>query len=428
MKRGPLIHGVLLVAALLFAYQTWTREEKVEPTTGDFVLWSMPPESIQSITYVTAIPNQQAHTVFLERRRDEKGPYLWGKETRAVTKFPERDPSTWGFDAGVGAMDSYVPENIAKVYEFAVGERGAKVMEKLAEMRAFRDLGQLDPEQRLLYDFDQPDKHEKLTVTHEGGSHELLIGGKVFGSVDRYALDPNTGNGYVIAHELIRELMTGESSLRMLELHSYKDEDVQGVVIKVGAQSHTLVRTEALDPSGRRVQTWAAAATPSKPDQTMANFLQSMNMLRPAIYESERTTDEMKLLVRVEYQGAGNAPLGWLELYERPPEPEAADGPGGSDGPGEDDGQAAGGAGTGDQPGPEGAGPGGDQAAGKQATGDQAAGKQAGQEADKEADKGKEQKRPVYYMRTELTRVLAAVPFNTASRIAEDIGQIFTPQ
>jgi hypothetical protein len=393
MKRGPILHGVLLVAALLFAYQTWTREEVVEPTTGTVVLWSIPFDKLTAVTYETTIPNQESHAVRLERRRDEKGPYLWGLETRSRMRYPERDPSSWEFDAGVGAPDSYVPEADTKVYEFAVGERGAKVMEKVAEMRAIRDLGKVNEEQHELYGLDE--SREDLAVIHEGGTRRLRIGGKVFGSADRYALDPDSGRAYVIAHELIRELMTGEASLRMLEMHSYDDDEVRQAVLQVGAQKRTLVRSKVIDPTGAERKSWADAATPERADQTMANFLESIAQLRPSIYESERSPDEMKLLVRVEYQNAGSEMLGWVELYEMaPPAGDAA-------------GEAAG---TGDQPGQP------------QDDAGQEAGDAGGQGAGRAP---KQRKKPIYYMRTELTRVLAAVPFNMATRVTEDIDQIF---
>ena len=31
MKRGPIVHGILLVAVLIFGYQTWTRDKTVGP-------------------------------------------------------------------------------------------------------------------------------------------------------------------------------------------------------------------------------------------------------------------------------------------------------------------------------------------------------------------------------------------------------------
>lgn len=374
MKRGPIIHGVLLVAALLFAYQTWTREEAVVPTTGTVVLWSMPADKLRSVTYDTG--GEQAHAVRLERRSDQKGAFLWGTETRTISQYPERTPSKWIIDAGIGAPDSYVAKRVSKSYEFAVGDKGDEVMEKLAEMRAIRDLGKIDDEQKELYGLH--DATAILSVAFEGGSHSLMIGDKVFGSADRYVQDPDTGRAYVIAHELIRELMTGETSLRMLKLHAYEEADIAKAIIQVGEQKRTLVRTKTTDDSGTERKTWAQASTPDKPDQTMANFLQSISLLRPATYESERSTDEMKLLVRAEYQDADGEALGWVELYERPPR---------------DDG---------------------------------AAGQDAGQDAGAQPSQPRKRpKRPIYYMRTERTRVLAAVPFNLATRITEDIGQIF---
>lgn len=408
MTRGPIIHGVLLVAALLFAYQTWTREEKVEPTTGKVVLWSVPAASITEATY--HIDAEEERTVRIERRSDEHGSYLWGWETRAVIETTKRKDAAATVNEAGATIRPVDTAKVSNTREFAVGKKGAESIEKLAEMRALRDLGVVTEEQKARYDLQEG--AEKITMVHAGGSRSLILGGQVFGGADRYALDPDSGRAYVLSNELISDLIAGETTLRLLVLHRYEQEDVKKSMVEVGDQKRTLVRIQVPDEAGNKHESWAEADKPDKPDQTMANFLQSVDRLRPAIYESERTPEEMKRVVRVEYQGAGGGPLGWVELYERPPQqaPDVM----------EEDGEAAAAAQAG--------------AAGEKKPSYTPAPKTFPKSAEPMAEdiRAREQRkltkkdvRPTYYMRTELTRVMAVVPYNQATRITEDIGQIF---
>jgi hypothetical protein len=98
-------------------------------------------------------------------------------------------------------------------------------------------------------------------------------------------------------------------------------------------------------------------------------------------------------VLRVEYQTRVGAPLGWLELYRQPV--AAGDAPGAPTTPG--------------QPG---AAPG---APGQPSVAPTGPGPEAADQ-----DRG-----PAYLMRTEVSRVLAGVSRNIATRIAEDIDQIF---
>lgn len=405
MRRGPIIHGVLLVAALLLAYQTWTREEVVAPITGDVVVWSIPAGEIQAITYEIDVPEHRL--VRVERRSDSEGPYLWGLDKRTIEQYLPPDESVP--DAGPDAERPLGPVKASNAREFMVGDKGDELFEHLSELRALRAIGKLDEDRRELYGL-----HEgtaTVSVIHPGGTRSLVVGGKVFGSSDRYALDPDSGNAYVVAQVVIRDLANGEPGLRMSQLHEYVSDDVAKVVLQVKGQQRTLVRTTATDESGRESKTWADAQTPDKPDQTMANFLRNVDMLRPSRYDPELELSDIERVVRVEYQTAAGAPLGWLELYQRKAEAAPAGGDAGESGA----------AGAGDAAGEAAAEEGEGAGEATEATAGEAT---AGEERKKPDRDGK--KRPAFYMRTELMRVPAAVIYSTASRITEDVDQIFS--
>lgn len=377
MKRGPVVYGVLLIAALLFAYQTWTREEVVTPLTGDVLVWSIPPASIQAITF-----EAELRSIRVERRSDANGPYLWGSDTRRVQRTrrvkTEQRPN-----------QTRIRESSTR--EFLLSEKGDALFENLSELRALRALGKIDENKRQLYDLHE--QTETVSVIHDGGTHTLVVGGKIYSGSDRYALDPSTGEVYVIAQSVVRDLSNGEAGLRLTRTHDFQDEEVGKVVVEVKGQKRTLLSITAKDAQGRESRTWADAQKPDKADQTMSNFLNNIEALRPVNFMASTDVSGLELVMRVDYQTRVGAPLGWLELYRQPV--PAGDAAGDAAEPGE--------------PAAPGAAPG--APAQPAAPGQETAPKQSRQ--------------PIYLVRTEVVRVFAAVSRNAATRIIGDIEQIF---
>jgi hypothetical protein len=447
MRKGPIIHGILLIGALLFAYQTWTREETVEPITGEIVVWSVPPEQLKGIMF-----QADGREIHVERRTDDQGPYYWGSDERIIEQYLPPDKNKP--DAGPGPRTPEQPVKASTKREFMVGEKGDELFQNLTELRALRTLGKLDDEQKKLYELTE--KTQTVSVIHDGGKHSLVLGGKVFGSGDRYALNPDTGEGYVVSQVVTRDLANGEAGLRLAKLHNYDDDEVGKAVIEVKGQKRTMLRTKVTNESGRETRTWADATTPGKPNQTMANFLRNVEMLKPARFVSDVDLSRAERVVRVEYQTAAGEPLGWVELYQQPRPAEqgqapAAPGtatpagatPAGATPAGATPGTAtpagatpgtatpagatpgtAGATPAGAAPGtatPAGATPGTATPAGATPAGQAPAGA-SGQQGVPEKD---EERRAVYIMRTEVTRIPAGVAYTSAARITEDIEQIF---
>ena len=143
MRRGALIHGVLLVAMLLFAYQTWTREEVEVPETGEIVLWDVPIDQVEAAIFESK--GGVLRRVRVERRSDERGSYWWGLDRKARTVLEERPEEEIEPDG-----TTVVAREEAGQREFIVGEQWQAMLEELAEMRVLRDIGQVDDERRAM--------------------------------------------------------------------------------------------------------------------------------------------------------------------------------------------------------------------------------------------------------------------------------------
>jgi hypothetical protein len=332
----------------------------------------------------------EGRTIRVERRSDEQGPYLWGSDTRTKEEYATHSKDAP--DASPGSDRPYGPGVVSSSSEFMVSEKGDELFANLAELRALRTMGKIDEDKHALYELHE--KTHTVTVIHDGGSRSLRVGGKIFGGTDRYALDPSTGEGYVISEVVTRDFLNGETGLRLSKVHAYDQDEVGKAVIEAKGQKRTMLRILAMDDRGNERRTWADAQTPNKPDQTMANFLRNIDVLRPARFIPDADISKLQRVLRVEYQTRVGAPLGWIELYQQP-HPDSDD----AGAPGQQPAQTP------------------DAPAAPAAPGQRAApGRPGGQE---------QERRQVYLLRTEVARVLAGVPHNMAARIVADVDQIF---
>jgi hypothetical protein len=87
MRIGPIAHGALLVAALAFAYQTWTREKTEDPKVGTVTVWQESLADFEAFAY-----DGDKKSVRVERRAEGGHSYLWGQVTRSETKAKPRKP------------------------------------------------------------------------------------------------------------------------------------------------------------------------------------------------------------------------------------------------------------------------------------------------------------------------------------------------
>ncbi len=318
LAKTNIIHGALLAVALGFAWQTLTRKVAPDRPPGSVTLWGGSPAEIVSVHYESELPTE-SRAIDVVR----KDGYLWGVSKR-TTKPPKPPvppvpppPAPGTPDAGTPAPAPEPPKQVEPVVttrEFTVGEAGTKLLEKLVPLVALRDLGKLDEARKKEYGLDAP--KGKLVVKRAGASHELIVGGNVFGGGDRYVLERSSGRVFVVADDAIRPLDTGEVTLPERKLHAFEPADIAEVLVQGGGKERRVLRKT--EP-GKPKPIWSDAATPAVEDQTLAAFMDRVSPLAPLDYPSPAPTDaELTLVLKFTYRSAKSAELGTTELYKKP--------------------------------------------------------------------------------------------------------------
>jgi hypothetical protein len=336
--KGVIFHGVLLVLMLGFAYETWTRDKTIHVSTGDVAVWDQSAADLQAVELEATKPDpatpakSSERTVRIERKSDGAGEYWWGTETRTEQKAKPANA-----DAGSNAPPPETEASTTK-REFPVGNSfrvmGSpnpmtrdELIKAYASMRAVRSLGTLSDQQKK--DFGLDASTTSLAVIFKGKTRTLLLGEKVSGSAERYALDPDSGKAYILAGALIDPLDSGETMLRPSSIHGFEPTALASVTINAGGKTKQASRIKTTNDQGVSTQTWGDAAT-QKADQTLANFVDNLDHLVPQKYEPSLKVGDLTPVLSAEYKDATGKRIGALALYkaERPgemPEDGSAD-------------------------------------------------------------------------------------------------------
>lgn len=305
--KGALIHGVLLAVMLVYGYRTWTRDKTVGPDLGAVALWDKTEGDLASIEY-----KQETKIVKLEN----KGGYWWGSEV-TIERKPKPKAADAG-SAGSGSGSATPPpieyeETGRKTREFPVGETADKLVKNFAAARALRDLGQPNDAQKKDYKLDTA--KTTMTVTFKDGSkREFLVGGSVYGGSDKYVVDQQTQKAYVLSRDLVSSLEIGESSLHLTDPRGFDATKIDSVAIEAGPRNKSGVRVTSVGADGKEVKTWGDSDT-KKPNQTLANFIDNANNLKPAEYDSNLKISDLTPVMKLTYKDERGNTLGTLALY-----------------------------------------------------------------------------------------------------------------
>jgi hypothetical protein len=332
--RGAAIHGVLLVVMLVYGYRTWTRDQTIKPDLGSVVLWEKAEADLASIEL-----KSDKQIVRLERRGQGADAYWWGLQTTIEKKAKPPEPakpgagsgsaagsgagsaagsgagSAAGSGAGSGSAAAPAPaeEEIRKTHEFPLGELAEKLVKDYASAHALRDLGTPNDEQKK--DYKLNDAKTTLTVTFKDGPRSFLVGGSVYGGSDRYVADTKTHRAYVLSKDLISNLEIGESSLHLVEARGFDVAKIEQITIEGDGKSKTAARVVVPGPDGQQQKKWGDPET-KKADDTVGNFIDNTNNLRPTEYLPDVKVNDLKQVLKLTYKDAGGRVLGTLTLYK----------------------------------------------------------------------------------------------------------------
>jgi hypothetical protein len=313
MRPGPVVHGALLAAALGFAWQTWTRDRDTAPTAATLTVWP------GSGAVTSLALHGTLRDVRVERRGADGSDYFWATVTKTTPPPPKPAVPDGGPPPNMSPAED---KGTTTTLEFPVGEEGEKALAKLAPLKALRDLGPVQAKE----EYGLGAESDRLTVDVAGTAHELVLGAKVFGGDDRYVLEPAGGHIFVVAGENLRALDAPEFALRERKLHAFAPNDVAEVKVRRGGKERALVRQAkgTPPPDGELpaqrpgAATWADAATPDKPDQTLANFMERVEQLAPLEYGQAPEAASLTPVGTIEYRGKDGKVLGTVELTKKP--------------------------------------------------------------------------------------------------------------
>lgn len=281
--KPVLAYALLLIASLGLAYQTWNRGDPL-PRARSTTLWRVDVDEISSVVYET-----EGQRVSLERR-DEADPYLWGSETRSLPG-----------DSLSGTRDTTT--------EFLVGQGADGLLALLASPRTLRDLGELDAEQEEEYGL--AGSTERLIVRADGETHELILGATVVRSNDRYVRVSASGRAYVLQSAALGSLVSAGQIYSETRLHAFAPDAVATVTVRTERGERTMRRS--VTGSGGP-PTWTPSEAPDRPDQTFANFMESLGQLWISRYEPSIDRSALRDVAHIDYLNDAGNPIGHLEL------------------------------------------------------------------------------------------------------------------
>lgn len=323
--KGVIVHGALLAIMLVYGYVTWTTEKPKKALTGEVVMWNRAESDLKAVEFAT-----KDHTLRIERRGEGAGAYWWGIDTRTSKKLKPQEPpppAQPGEPPPPPPEPEYVEETVTR--EFPVGEPGEKLVKDLAAMRAIKALGVVKEEAKK--DYELVDTTKTIAIVFGDGAKTLVLGGRVQGGSDRYALDVDTSKGFVLAGSLVTPLEGGEGSLRPSDLRAFDPKAAMQVEIAAGDKKKTVYRIKAKQtaaegadphvpkPKDELVETWGEGQTA---DTAAANFIDKIEKLRPTSYEAKVDPKTLASIVTLTYKDGGGKVLGTMQVlkHEKPGE------------------------------------------------------------------------------------------------------------
>lgn len=283
--KGLVIHALLALGGLLFAYQTWTRPTVVEVAqpAETVVLMECEPERLESVEI-----DFPTHNVLL--KPDETKTGYW------ITTTPAAAKKTQAADGGT--PDVPKPPELKGVrtvsatapVTFRANPTTPLLLKELLPARALRDLGKLDAARDADFGFDKAG----TTYTIKCGGKELVltVAGRTYGNNDHYVRDKKTGKSYLMKGAPFTELQAAQYKLMQNELHTFKLDEVDEVVVKAGGQSKRLLQR---DRAQKGQAQWVDAVKPDQRNETYGNWLARVATLKVRSYmpRSSKPGDEV---------------------------------------------------------------------------------------------------------------------------------------
>jgi hypothetical protein len=345
--NSVVVHGVLAVAGLLFAYQTYTRVEEQEELPGQVTLLECEPNSVSKLELESAT---QLLTLSTKKHGEAADYWLTAarKKKPEEKKAEDKDKPDAGFnvaetkpadakpadakpadakpadvkDKKGDAKDANAkadakpepekpePEKPARAFDadapvtFLANSKFAETIKTLAPLRAMRGLGEIPKDKFEQFGFDKVET--RLRMECGGRKLELEIGGRTFGAGDRYSRDPKTKQAYLLPGQVLTDLESAKYKFMQNELNRFTLADVDEAVVKALGKERRLTHRNRLTKDEAR---WVDAAAPDKRNELFNTWFQRVGRLKAKSYLGEGADPGSDLQV----EASGSAPVVTIE-------------------------------------------------------------------------------------------------------------------
>jgi hypothetical protein len=335
--KSVIVHGVLALFGLTWAYQTWTRPPEAEEPAAAAQATIVQCEEGQFASLELETPT---HKVWVKPRKVAKDTEYWittqrkkpepekpvadaAKQGDPVAKGAAGGPADKPKDAQTAAKDAAKsgdkpaappdpaqppapePKKEARPYDpdaaitFLANAKFDELLKSLAPLRAVRALGEIPKAKYAQFGFDKVGTY--LRMECGGKKLALDVGGRTYGAGDRYVRDPKAKESYLLEGRIVSELQSAQFKFMQGELHDFALTDVDEAVVSAQGMQRKLVHRNRLVKEEAR---WVDAAAPDRRNELFGNWFERVGRLKAKAYLAE-----------------GQQPGGDLKIEAKPPAP-----------------------------------------------------------------------------------------------------------
>jgi hypothetical protein len=293
------LHAGLFTLASALSLRAITKTDDEPTGEHEIPLWTASAEAVKRIEYTS-----KTKTVVLEAQKDGLGSFFVGTMDYEKPKPPRNPHQPPEADAGAPPAE---PEKVEreKVRFVAVSD-AAELAAQVGKLMAKRSLGKLTKERYEEFGFEE-EAPTTLRFDIQGTVHEFIVGGKTPGGGDVYVREAKSGDAYVIAGSITRDLESADSTLMQRAFIDLTDLELGKAVVRVGGSQRELV------PVPDQREFWANPSDPASKDETASNWMTKFGRLRVTEYV-ERVEGEVTPIAEVEYFGKDGKSLGKVFL------------------------------------------------------------------------------------------------------------------
>ncbi|HEY2732952.1 MAG TPA: DUF4340 domain-containing protein [Polyangiales bacterium] len=300
--RAVIVHGLLAVFGLGFAYQTYSLKPEEESAPGSVTVAECSPEALQKITLTTP-----TNEIIVTPKRDHGESIYWiDNSQKSPTPQPPKPDD----------KPKEIPE-ASKPRHYIANGSFAEYLKRYAPLRALRSLGTLPKDKDADFGFDKVGTYVKLSCA--GRTTEFEVGSRAFGASQRYFRDQKSKTTYLFEEQLVSDLESANFKFMQTDLHAFSNADVEEITVSAqGAKKRILHRDRKVPEQAL----WVDADAPAKRNELYGNWFTRLSKMRARVYlpdgadpgsDLKGATGGSEPVLTIDYKVEGK-PNGKLEL------------------------------------------------------------------------------------------------------------------